>query len=162
MSQNWVCRSWPPGALKQHVLATALVFWQLICAFGQLGGLPPRARGPLYGESMANWEVKARLANDRRATASEGILNDVSTQPSTRDRVDLFLCGWGWLSEVSISSAMCAYANFYWMRRPLRCSSLTSCVLGSCCRREAMLLKRAGRQARQRPDRIRWTFQHKG
>lgn len=26
VSQNWVCRIWPPGKLKQHVLSEAVVF----------------------------------------------------------------------------------------------------------------------------------------
>ncbi len=58
-SQNWVCvdsqrafgcetsgsrdtcTSCPPGALKQHVLATTEVFWQLVCGLEHAGGDPP-------------------------------------------------------------------------------------------------------------------------
>ena len=44
VSQNWVCSSWPPGALKQQVSCTAVVFWQEVWGLLQVGGLPPRTR----------------------------------------------------------------------------------------------------------------------
>lgn len=39
-SQNCVCNICPPGALKQQVLATAVVFWQLVWGFEHVSGLP--------------------------------------------------------------------------------------------------------------------------
>lgn len=42
MSQNWVCSNCPPGALKQQVSATAVVFWQLSCGLGHDAGEPAR------------------------------------------------------------------------------------------------------------------------
>lgn len=41
VSQNCVCKSCPPGALKQQVSATAVVLWQdntVLLVMGQLGG----------------------------------------------------------------------------------------------------------------------------
>lgn len=40
LSQNCVCKSCPPGALKQHRSATAVVFWQLSWGFEHVRGVP--------------------------------------------------------------------------------------------------------------------------
>lgn len=46
MSQNCVSSNWPPGALKQHVSATAEVLWQLRGVEGaQDADVPSRGGG---------------------------------------------------------------------------------------------------------------------
>ena len=48
------CNSCPPGALKQHVLATTEVFRQLVCGLEHAGGDPPSVG--LLEERRRNWE----------------------------------------------------------------------------------------------------------
>ena len=65
-SQNCVCKSCPPGALKQQVSLTAVLFWQDVCGLVQVGGEPPRT------ERHANW-ARASLESERRDGYREGI-----------------------------------------------------------------------------------------
>ena len=68
-SQNWVWSSWPPGALKQQVSATAVVFMHDVWGLVQVGGEPAR---------VVDEEVKrkgrAYLDALRRVAWREGIL----------------------------------------------------------------------------------------
>ena len=65
-SQNCVCKSCPPGALKQQVSLTAVLFWQDVCGFVQVGGEPPRTAG------HASW-TSASLERERRDGYKEGM-----------------------------------------------------------------------------------------
>lgn len=46
VSQNCVCSSCPPGALKQQRSCTIVVLWQLNCGFEHVAGVPPRTVCP--------------------------------------------------------------------------------------------------------------------
>lgn len=65
VSQNWVCKSCPPGALKQQVSATAVLLWQL------------RGKSRQNLEWPAKTEVE-RTPNNPRYLISE----DISTKRS--------------------------------------------------------------------------------
>lgn len=59
VSQNCVCTSWPPGALKQHVFETTVVFWQLNWGLEQVTGDPARAP-----DTARNATTRAREATE--------------------------------------------------------------------------------------------------
>ena len=76
VSQNWVCRSWPPGALKQQVLATFVVLWQLNCVeleTGHESGVPARESG-LLQSNASEMVLKVKLATERIDGKAAGIL----------------------------------------------------------------------------------------
>jgi hypothetical protein len=75
VSQNCVCRSWPPGALKQHRFSTAVVLWQLNCGIGQLSTKSPITLWPLPPPRNTWLAPKATLLSVRR----EGMVVDSAT-----------------------------------------------------------------------------------
>jgi hypothetical protein len=52
VSQNWVSRSCPPGALKQHRSSTTVVLWQLNSGFKQVFGPVGKPVGVLVGAEV--------------------------------------------------------------------------------------------------------------
>lgn len=76
LSQNWVCRSSPPGALKQQVLETAVVFWQLVCGLVHDGGEPPKV---LLDDVSSNSKYEQTdLDNVRRDGSREDMMLDTA------------------------------------------------------------------------------------
>jgi hypothetical protein len=64
VSQNWVCKSCPPGALKQHRSATAVVFWQLNCGSRHVLGPDGNPVGVLLGAVLVELIVDPELVVD--------------------------------------------------------------------------------------------------
>ena len=82
MSQNCVCKSCPPGALKQHKSDTAVVFWQLNWGFAHVLGVPPSTLDP---EPRSSWAPpKANLEIDRREGIEEAMIFAIAARPAPR------------------------------------------------------------------------------
>ena len=65
VSQNCVCKSCPPGALKQHRSVCLVVLWQLSTGFAHEGTEPAPTAFSIGGDRRSCVEPKASLATER-------------------------------------------------------------------------------------------------
>ena len=116
LSQNWVCRSSPPGALKQQVLETVVVFWQLVCGLEHVGGEPPNV---LLDEVSSNGKYDM---TDLDKVRRDGTREDMMLGIGQRSKVGKERRGRTLLSTPSCSTS-CEAMSWAWRpscRLPVR------------------------------------------
>lgn len=74
-SQNWTCRSCPPGALKQHVFCTAVLFWHDSCELLLIGHESD-------GAMLASADAPIMAVPRARLCRRDGIVRSDSTRHS--------------------------------------------------------------------------------
>lgn len=71
----------PPGALKQHVSCTMVVFWQLVWGLGQVGGSPPDE-----GVGLEERRKMAALKRERMDGSREDMMLDARRNRERKEK----------------------------------------------------------------------------
>lgn len=87
VSQNWVCRRAPPGWLKQQLLATVVVLWQLSGRDGGQVGRPART-----GAAARCWSFM--MVKCRRERVEDCVTMEVEWTMGNNRGMSFFY-GWG-------------------------------------------------------------------